>query len=135
LRVKPIKRGVDSLTCGEGGRFHSGIGGRSAEELALAARGKLSIIGGDSASGGLWRTLGGSVGAAGRGSRSSSLGMETLPVEILWTMKRVVAMMKGTKRRMRVRRSLPCGNMLLRPCIMMFFHHERSPEKGGCSDS
>ena len=42
-----MKRGVDSSTCGEGGTFHVGIEGRSAEELIVAARGKLSMIGDD----------------------------------------------------------------------------------------
>ena len=60
-------------------------------------------------------TLGGPVGVAGRGSRSSSLGMETRPVVILWAMKRVVAKMKGTKRRQRVRRSLVGESMFLCP--------------------
>ena len=44
--MNPIKRGVCSGTCGSGGRFHEGIGGRSAAEWAAAARGKLSTIGG-----------------------------------------------------------------------------------------
>ena len=54
LRVKPINSGVDSLTCGYGGVFHGGIGGMSKGDLAEAARGKLSLIGGISvAAGGL----------------------------------------------------------------------------------
>ena len=40
-----MKSGVDSLTCGLGGRFHDGIGGRSVGNFAAAARGKGSIIG------------------------------------------------------------------------------------------
>ena len=45
FREKPMKRGVFSGTCGFGGRFHGGIGGRSSAEWAAAARGKLSTIG------------------------------------------------------------------------------------------
>ena len=43
--MKPMKSGVDSLTCGVGGVFHDGIGGRSAGDFADAARGKASTMG------------------------------------------------------------------------------------------
>ena len=43
--MKPMKSGVDSLTCGVGGLFHDGIGGRSADDFADAARGKASTMG------------------------------------------------------------------------------------------
>lgn len=44
--MKPITSGVSSATCALGGRFHSGIGGRSAADCAAAAaRGKFSTIG------------------------------------------------------------------------------------------
>ena len=63
-----MKSGVDSLTCGEGGSFHFGIGGRSVEELALAARGKLSVLGGFLGGGGggvMGGGVGGGVGGGG----------------------------------------------------------------------
>ena len=47
LRVKPMKRGVLSGTCFEGGKFHFGTGGKSAGDRAEAAKGKLSMMGRD----------------------------------------------------------------------------------------
>ena len=44
--VKPIYSRVDSGTCGSGGLFQLGTGGKSAEDLALAAKGKYSGSGG-----------------------------------------------------------------------------------------
>ncbi len=56
--VKPMNSGVFSLTCGFGGRFQSGIFGRSLEVLALAALGKLSLISGGFSGAGLYIGLG-----------------------------------------------------------------------------
>ncbi len=44
--VNPMYSLVFSGTCGEGGLFQEGIGGRSAADFALAARGKYSGSGG-----------------------------------------------------------------------------------------
>ena len=44
--MKPMYSRVDSGTCGTGGLFQLGTGGKSAEDLALAARGKYSGSGG-----------------------------------------------------------------------------------------
>ena len=110
-----MKRGVASSIWGEGGRFHSGIEGRSLGEVALAARGKLSVIGGGGTYGGLRRTSGGSegFGVIGlRSSRSSRSGTENSPVETLWKMMREEAMMKGTRMMYRRRRSLPSGSIV-----------------------
>ena len=49
--MKPIYNRVDSGTCGSGGLFQLGTGGKSAEDLALAAKGKYSGSGGGMASG------------------------------------------------------------------------------------
>ncbi len=57
-------------------------------------------------------TLGTSVDAEGPGFRSSSLGIETLPVETLCTIRSVVIMRKGKTRRSMKRLALLCGNIL-----------------------
>ena len=50
--MNPMYSLVVSGTCGEGGVFHEGTGGRSAGDLALAARGKYSGRGGGFSGGG-----------------------------------------------------------------------------------
>src|SRR6266536_179605 len=78
LRVKPMKRGVFSGMCGEGGLFHDATAG-SLPVVRSAMRGKLSLIGG--------RTLafvlslyfgnsGSAGGAPGAGAASPSIGLE-----------------------------------------------------------
>ena len=62
----PMKSGVDSFTWGVGGRFQDGIGGRSAGEVADAARGNASRTGGAGAvKMDLCRGVGLTVGVAG----------------------------------------------------------------------
>lgn len=53
-----MNKGVFSLICGCGGLFHGGISGRAEEELALAARGKLSVISGRSSGAALYKGVG-----------------------------------------------------------------------------
>jgi len=57
--VKPMNRGVFSGTCGSGGLFHVGLLGRSEGVFAVAARGKLSTMGGAGSGLGLYIGLGG----------------------------------------------------------------------------
>lgn len=71
-----MKSGVFSLTCGFGGRFQSGIFGRSLEVLALAALGKLSLISGGFSGAGLYIGLG--RGASIFSVSPLSLGIGTL---------------------------------------------------------
>ena len=81
MRVKPMKSGVFSETCGFGGVFHSGIGGMSVGEDAAAARGKVSLTRGCDSDAVLYLGRGGVVGdAEGRGVGSSSEAMADLDV-------------------------------------------------------
>lgn len=102
--MKPMKSGVDSSTCFLGGAFHEGMGGMSEGDLAFAARGKLSTIGGGDSGGGLCRGLGFSVGVVGV--------RETLLYAPEWMMRTVEMTRKGMIRRQRLRRNVPCDNIL-----------------------
>lgn len=57
--MNPINKGVFSGTCGSGGVFHEGIGGRSEDVSAEAARGKLSTMSGAGLGCGLYIGAGG----------------------------------------------------------------------------
>lgn len=101
LRVNPMNNGVDSMTCREGGLFHDGMGGRSEEETAFAASGKLSVIGGGASGGGFRNGLGFSRGSEGlvlREERSGSL------LGSLLRRRKVTIRKRGTKRMKRFRR-------------------------------
>lgn len=98
LRVKPMNSGVDSVTCGEGGLFHSGIGGRSEGDIAFAARGKLSVMGRGASGSGFRIGFGFSRGSEGPGLRN-----ERLSLSLRWR-RRVVRMKRGMNRRQILRR-------------------------------
>jgi len=104
-----MKSGVDSLTCGEGGLFHDGMGGRSEGETALSARGKLSTIGGGGSGTGFRSGLGFSRGSEGPGFRDERSGSLLLR----WRRK-VVRMKRGMKRRHMFRRKSMAERSTLR---------------------
>lgn len=104
FRVKPMNRGVFSSICGSGGLFHSGILGRSDGELAVAARGKLSVMSGRGSGFGLYR----GVGLGGGGfSGCSCFGTGNFSQRPVLKRKTLEANTKPRSRRKIVCRNLP----------------------------
>ena len=75
-----MKRGVGLPTCGDGGAFHEGTGGRSEGEDASKAKGKLSVTGGRESAGGLYLIVDvefvSEGGSEAEGRSESGVGLE-----------------------------------------------------------
>ena len=83
--MNPIKRGVFSATCGIGDLFQDGTAGSRIPDLALAKRGKLSVILGDTFT--LSLSLDMALGRLTSGPKSASIGDQVFRVKT-WFHKR-----------------------------------------------